>query len=77
MDAIAILDKVSYMYPRSDRLVLADVSLTSRQGEFLGLIGPTGAGKTTLCLTLNASCPSSTRAVLRRIHCWPGLAESP
>jgi len=57
MDAIAILDKVSYMCPRSDRLVLADVSLTIRQGEFLGLIGPTGAGKTTLCLTLNGIVP--------------------
>ena len=54
---IAILDKVSYMYPRSSLLVLRDVSLEVEQGEFLGLIGPTGAGKTTLCLTLNGIVP--------------------
>lgn len=28
-----------------------------RQGEFIGVIGPTGAGKTTLCLALNGIVP--------------------
>jgi len=56
-EAIAILDKVSYMYPRSAEPVLKDVSLQVRKGEFLGIIGPTGAGKTTLCLTLNGIVP--------------------
>jgi energy-coupling factor transport system ATP-binding protein len=57
MDPILVLDKVSYMYPRSAQPVLCDISLQIRRGEFLGLIGPTGAGKTTLCLTLNGIVP--------------------
>ncbi len=57
MDTIAKLTRVSYMYPRSEELVLQDVSLDILEGEFLGIIGPTGAGKTTLCLTLNGIVP--------------------
>ncbi len=56
-ETIAVLDKVSYLYPRSVEPVLSDVSLEIRKGEFLGLIGPTGAGKTTLCQTLNGIVP--------------------
>ena len=56
-NVIAVLDNVSYMYPRSPEPVLKDISLKIRKGEFLGLIGPTGAGKTTLCLTLNGIVP--------------------
>ena len=54
---IAVLDKVSYMYPRSRGTALTDISLEIRRGEFLGLIGPTGAGKTTLCMALNGIVP--------------------
>ena len=56
-DVIAELDRVSYLYPRSEAPVLKDISLEIYRGEFLGLIGPTGAGKTTLCLTLNGIVP--------------------
>jgi energy-coupling factor transport system ATP-binding protein len=56
-ESIARLDKVSYMYPRSSEPVLKDISLEIARGEFLGLIGPTGAGKTTLSLTLNGIVP--------------------
>jgi energy-coupling factor transporter ATP-binding protein EcfA2 len=54
---IAILDKVSYIYPHSSDMVLRDISLEIHKGEFLGLIGSTGAGKTTLCLALNGIVP--------------------
>jgi energy-coupling factor transporter ATP-binding protein EcfA2 len=57
MEIIAKLDKVSYIYPESPHLVLKNISLEIRQGEFWGIIGPTGAGKTTLCLTLNGIVP--------------------
>jgi len=57
MEIIAQLDKVSYLYPSSSDLVLKNISLEIRKGEFLGIIGPTGAGKTTLCLTLNGIVP--------------------
>jgi energy-coupling factor transport system ATP-binding protein len=56
-EPIATINDVSYMYPRSPEPVLRDISLTINKGEFLGLIGPTGAGKTTLCLTLNGIVP--------------------
>ncbi|ACK65805.1 ABC transporter related [Rippkaea orientalis PCC 8801] len=57
MNAIAILENVSYLYPNSTEPVLNNISLEIIQGEFLGIIGPTGAGKTTLCLTLNGIVP--------------------
>ncbi|NPV75765.1 MAG: ATP-binding cassette domain-containing protein [Anaerolineae bacterium] len=56
-EIIAALDKVSYKYPRSSDFVLKNIDLTIRKGEFFGVIGPTGAGKTTLCLTLNGIVP--------------------
>ena len=46
-ERIATIEDVSYMYPRSAEPVLKDISLGINKGEFLGLIGPTGAGKTT------------------------------
>ncbi|WP_055075233.1 ABC transporter ATP-binding protein [Pseudanabaena sp. 'Roaring Creek'] len=57
MEPIAILDKVSYIYPNTKERVLKDISLTIRKGEFLGIVGATGAGKTTLCLALTGIVP--------------------
>ena len=54
---IAVLDKVSYIYPNAKDTVLKDISLTIKKGEFLGIIGATGAGKTTLCLALTGIVP--------------------
>jgi len=56
-DVIATLENVSYKYPRSQDFVLSNISLDICRGEFLGVIGPTGAGKTTFCLTLNGIVP--------------------
>jgi energy-coupling factor transport system ATP-binding protein len=56
-EPIVRLETVSYMYPGSTEPVLTDISLEIHKGEFLGVIGPTGAGKTTLCLTLNGIVP--------------------
>lgn len=56
-EVIAALESVSYMYPRSTEPVLKDICLEIHEGEFLGLVGPTGAGKTTLSLTLNGIVP--------------------
>lgn len=45
------------------RTVLADVSLTIRQGEFVGLLGPNGAGKTTFLRAVLGLLPPSDGSV--------------
>jgi len=43
------LDKVSFCYPNApDGFTLEDISVTVRVGEVVALVGPSGAGKTTL-----------------------------
>lgn len=54
---IAVLKDVSYQYPRSAGYALKDVNLSIMRGEFLAVIGATGAGKTTFCLALNGVVP--------------------
>lgn len=46
MPADVFLDKVCFSY--QDVLVLKDVSFAVNSGEFIGIIGPNGGGKTTL-----------------------------
>ena len=42
------LDRITYDYPQADRHSLDRVSLVIKKGESIGLIGKSGAGKTTL-----------------------------
>ncbi len=56
-EPIAVFDQVSYMYPQSPEPVLRNISLQVAKGEFLGIVGPTGAGKSTLCLAFNGIVP--------------------
>jgi ATP-binding cassette subfamily B multidrug efflux pump len=39
---------VSFVYPGTERQVLRDVSFTARAGDTVAVVGPTGAGKSTL-----------------------------
>lgn len=48
---------VSYRYPTGTEPALAGVDLSIRRGDIVGIAGPTGAGKTTFCLTLNGIVP--------------------
>lgn len=54
---LVVLENVSYYYPKATRPALFDVNLEIHRGEILGLLGATGAGKTTLCLALNGIVP--------------------
>lgn len=54
---LCALDLVSYFYPSSREPALRDLTLDVRRGEFLGVIGPTGAGKTTFCQLFNGVVP--------------------
>lgn len=43
-----VVDRVGFRYPATETPVLSDVSITVADGERLALVGPTGAGKSTL-----------------------------
>lgn len=59
------LDEVSFQYPRSDDFALRDVSLDVQAGETIALVGPSGAGKTTLCnLVARFYDPTAGRVLL-------------
>ena len=47
-DGELVVDSLSFRYPHTDTDVLTDVSRRVAAGERLALVGPTGAGKTTL-----------------------------
>jgi energy-coupling factor transport system ATP-binding protein len=50
-------EAVSYRYRAGERMALADIDLSVKRGEIIGIVGPTGAGKTTLCLAMNGIVP--------------------
>lgn len=45
--------------------VLRGIHLEVERGEFVSIMGPTGVGKTTLCLALNGIVPQSTGGTIR------------
>ncbi len=57
MEPIVEFNKVTYSYPQTERPAIKDISFTLQPGEFTALIGPTGAGKSTLCYCFNGAVP--------------------
>lgn len=54
------VDKLIYKLPNSDRLLIKGASFKINSGEVIGIIGPTGSGKTTLArLLVGVLKPSS------------------
>jgi energy-coupling factor transporter ATP-binding protein EcfA2 len=49
--------QVTFAYPRTAKPVIRDISFKVETGEFVALIGPTGAGKSTLCYSFNGVVP--------------------
>ena len=39
---------VSFQYPNTDKLILDNISIKIRRGDFIGILGKSGSGKTTL-----------------------------
>ncbi|WP_173915448.1 energy-coupling factor ABC transporter ATP-binding protein [Halobacillus sp. Marseille-Q1614] len=48
---------LTFQYPDTDEAVLKDINFSVDYGEILGIIGPTGAGKSTLAMCINGLVP--------------------
>jgi energy-coupling factor transport system ATP-binding protein len=56
-------ERVGFSYPGSERPALSDVSFALRPGEYVGVVGPNGGGKSTLVRLLNGLLESETGSV--------------
>jgi ATP-binding cassette, subfamily C, bacterial CydD len=68
-----VLDRVTVRSSTEDRALLKDVSLTLTPGEHLAVVGPSGAGKTTLIRVLlgaQAVSDGEVRAANRSLNDW-------
>ena len=64
-DALRLeLQQVSFRYSDRGAFALQDIDLTIQQGEFLGIIGHTGSGKSTLVQLFNGLLKPTQGAVL-------------
>jgi energy-coupling factor transport system ATP-binding protein len=50
---IVSCEDLTYSYPGSERAALADLTFELRAGEYVGVVGPNGGGKSTLVRLLN------------------------
>jgi energy-coupling factor transport system ATP-binding protein len=53
-------ERVGFSYPGSERPALSDVNFVLRPGEYVGVVGPNGGGKSTLVRLLNGLLKSET-----------------
>lgn len=60
MQPIIELQDVRFRYPDGAKDALQGISFSVPAGAFLGITGPTGAGKSTLCQCLNGLVPHHT-----------------
>lgn len=57
MQPVISVEQLTFKYPGSDQAALDNVSFQVKAGEFVGITGPAGAGKSTLVLCLNGIIP--------------------
>ncbi|MHA1689748.1 MAG: ABC transporter ATP-binding protein, partial [Promethearchaeota archaeon] len=65
MKPIIEFKNFSWKYRASQDLVLKNINLTIYEREFVGIMGPTGAGKSTLCHCMNGLIPLRTRGWIK------------
>ncbi|MGJ3259888.1 MAG: ABC transporter ATP-binding protein [Rhodospirillales bacterium] len=68
------IENVSFTYPESHETVLHNIDFEIKHGDFIGLVGPSGAGKTTLADIILGLLPATEGRVLangRNINTMP------
>ena len=56
---VITVNDLKFKYPVMERQALENINFTVNRGEFIGIIGPSGAGKTTLCMIMKGLIPHS------------------
>jgi len=59
------IENLTYQYAHTDKPALVDINLSINKGEYLAIIGPCGAGKTSLAPSLNGIVPHMTVGEMR------------
>jgi len=62
-DSSINLSNISFSYVKSSQPVLSDVNITINKGEYIGIVGPTGSGKSTLVDMLMGLLPPTAGVV--------------
>jgi energy-coupling factor transporter ATP-binding protein EcfA2 len=57
MEKVLSITNLSFTYPGAEQPALREINFAVKAGEFLGITGPAGAGKSTLVLCLNGIIP--------------------
>jgi len=57
------IEKVNFRYLNSKKSILQDFSLNISEGEIVGIIGPTGSGKSTICYLFNGLIPHTIKGI--------------
>jgi energy-coupling factor transport system ATP-binding protein len=57
--SILSLKGVTYRYPGSRKRALKDINLEIKRGEFVGIVGRNGSGRSTLCYSFNSLIPNA------------------
>lgn len=73
MKYIIQVEDLTFTYPSASTPALNNVSFRVRPGEFVGITGPTGAGKSTLCQCLNGLIPHHTGGELSGVVAVCGM----
>ena len=78
-----VLEVSNLHVSRSNSVVIEDASFTIHQGDYVGIVGPNGGGKTTLLLALLNIIPRSKGTIrlfgenIESFTCWEKVAYVP
>lgn len=70
------LKDINFTYRGSSTQALKNISLSIDAGEFVGIIGPTGAGKSTLCWVISGIIPQIIFGKLKGMSMVKGLPSN-